>query len=327
MFPDTRAGIIEPNEDVLMSTSMLQRKEFAASAFDALSSNICVVNRKGVIMAVNRSWRSFALDNSPVSARTGVGLNYLDVCENASAPDSDEAKTFASGLLSVIKGTNELFQMEYRCNSPTENRWFTGRITPLKMALGGAVISHMNITNRKSLELELAKLAATDTLTGLPNRRYFRDVAANELGRVRRFGNPTSFAMMDLDGFKAVNDTFGHAAGDEALRRVSPRCAASVRQADLLARLGGDEFIFVLPGTNEVGAMRIGEKLIKEIRETLIDGFGGSFNVTASFGVTEILRSDRTIDEGVSRADSALYLAKEAGRNCVKMFSQVSNEV
>jgi hypothetical protein len=107
--------------------------------------------------------------------------------------------------------------------------------------------------------------------------------------------------MMDLDGFKAVNDTFGHAAGDEALRRVSPRCAASVRQADLLARLGGDEFIFVLPGTNEVGAVRIGEKLLKEIRETLIDGFGGSFNVTASFGVTEILRSDRTIDEGVSR--------------------------
>jgi hypothetical protein len=68
MFPDTRVGIIEPNEDVLMSTSMLQRKEFAASAFDALSSNICVVNRKGMIMAVNRSWRSFALDNSPVSS-------------------------------------------------------------------------------------------------------------------------------------------------------------------------------------------------------------------------------------------------------------------
>jgi diguanylate cyclase (GGDEF)-like protein len=225
---------------------------FAGAVLDALTSHICVLDASGVITLVNEAWRQFALENSSVATRTGVGTHYLDVCRAATGPGSEEAAAFADGVRGVLEGRNGLFQLEYPCHSPTENRWFVGRVTPLKGSERGAVVSHMNVTDRKLVEFELARLAATDSLTGLPNRRFFLDMANREVDRVRRFRVPASVVMIDVDHFKDINDTYGHAAGDDALRHLAVSFRASLREVDVLARLGGEEFAVLLPGPMRV---------------------------------------------------------------------------
>jgi diguanylate cyclase (GGDEF)-like protein len=309
-----------------MVGAISQEKGFAAAVLDALSSQICVVDKDGVIVAVNRAWRNFACENAPTSNGTGSGARYLDVCRSASGPGSEGARTFADGLRSVLDGKSEFFQMEYPCHSPTQNRWFLARVTPLEIARGGAVISHASITDRKELELELEKLATTDALTTLPNRRYFMEAANLEVERAGRFGAAAALVMIDLDHFKAVNDTYGHAVGDEALRGVALACKKNLRKIDILARIGGEEFAVLLPGTNDAGASEVAEKLRRAVSETPIESGPIQFNMTASFGVSEILVGDRTVDDGLGRADLALYAAKRAGRNRVMSFAAMPRE-
>ena len=306
-----------------MTTPILEAQGFAAAVIDALSAHICVVNKDSVIVSVNRAWRKFAVENPPVSNRVGVGTDYLDVCRGASGPGSEEAAKFSSGVSSVFEGNSEFFQMEYPCHSPTQNRWFLGDVTPLKNERKGAVISHTTITDRKLLELELVRLAATDSLTGLPNRRYFLENSNLEVERVRRFGTAASVVMIDLDYFKAANDKHGHAAGDEALRCLAEICKKLLRQIDVLARIGGEEFVILLPGTDEIGAVGVAEKLRHAVYETPVTSGQSQFNIAASFGVAEVRASDKGVDDGLGRADAALYAAKRAGRNCVMSFAGI----
>jgi diguanylate cyclase (GGDEF)-like protein len=217
-----------------------------------------------------------------------------------------------------------LFELEYPCHSPTESRWFLGRVTPIGVEQGGAVVSHLNITARKLMEFELAKLASTDHLTGLPNRRYFLEAASRELERVRRFGGLASVVMIDLDHFKALNDTYGHAAGDEALRSVTRACR--LRDTDVLARWGGEEFVALLPGTDEEGALIVAEKLRCAVSDEPIEVGSTNITVTASLGVAQVWSHDKAIDEALGRADRALYTAKKAGRNRVKRSAEVVNQ-
>jgi diguanylate cyclase (GGDEF)-like protein len=309
--------------ELQMTQPILETNGFAAAVIDALASQLCVVDSDSKIVAVNRAWKIFGAENSASLNRSGVGIYYLDVCGCASGLGSDEAAPFAAGLRSVLEAKTELFQMEYPCHSPSENRWFLGRVTPLKVDQGGAVISHLNITARKVFEIALEKLASTDPLTGLPNRRFFMESGKQDLERVRRFAVPASLVKIDLDHFKAVNDTYGHAAGDEALRRVSQACRAALRPFDVLARLGGEEFAVVLPGADEEAATLAAERLRVVVRDMTIKTGQSQFSITASFGVTEMSPHDLKFDGCLSRADAALYRAKHAGRNCVQRFSPV----
>lgn len=309
-----------------MITPIPDEKGFAAAVIDALASHICVIDEDSVIVTVNRAWRHFAVENPPVSTRVGVGANYLEVCRNASGPGSEGARKFALGIKWILEGKTELFEMEYPCHSPTENRWFLGSVTPLKNDRRGAVISHMTITDRKLLELELARLAATDALTGLPNRRFFLKTANMEVERVSRFGAAASVVMIDIDHFKAVNDTYGHSVGDDALRCFAQACRKPLRQIDALARIGGEEFAVILPGTNETGAVKVAEKLRRAVAEAPVKSGRNKFNITASFGVAEIRATDRGVDECLGRADAALYAAKRAGRNRVTGFAALPRE-
>jgi diguanylate cyclase (GGDEF)-like protein len=303
----------------------LSGDSLAISIVDALTSNICVVDSEGVIVAVNRAWRQFQKSNSTDKSRNEIGTNYLDVCGEAAGPASEEASAFAKGMRSVLKGKKQLFQLEYPCHSPDELRWFQARVTPLQLNPSsskaknmGAVVSHMNITDRIRLEQNLTKLAATDPLTGLPNRRFFEDVASIELAQVLRFGKRASLLMMDIDKFKDINDTHGHAVGDEVLRNIASLSRKVVREDDLFVRFGGEEFVCLMRGTDEQGAVAVAEKLRFAIENTPIGGGSATIAVTASFGVACITADDRSIDSVLARADKALYRAKTEGRNCVR---------
>jgi diguanylate cyclase (GGDEF)-like protein len=308
-----------------MTSKSSESRGFTGAVLDALTSHICILDVSGTIRIVNHAWRRFATENGSASTRSDIGSNYLAVCRVAAGPGSEEAGVFAQGVWDVLQGRSAYFELEYPCHSPTEDRWFVGRVTPLVIRQKGAVVSHMNVTDRKRVELELAKLAATDSLTGLPNRRFFFEVGNREVERVRRFDVPLSVVMIDIDNFKQINDAYGHAAGDEALRQVTASLSPCLRAVDVFARLGGEEFALLLPDTNEAGAEIISEKLRKALASASVQAGPDTFSLTASFGAAVVQSSDRDIVASLERADAALYSAKHSGRDRVVTFSRLQH--
>lgn len=171
---------------------------------------------------------------------------------------------------------------------------------------------------------ELLRLAATDELTGLANRRRFMQVAHTALASAVEHDKPTSVLMLDLDHFKSVNDTYGHAAGDDVLVTVARRLSSKLRTTDLIGRVGGEEFAVVLPETPVDGARAVAERCRESLHaEEVRCRTGVSLRVTASFGGVTSPPGDgeATIDGLLSLADKALYVSKTSGRNKVTWSS------
>jgi diguanylate cyclase (GGDEF)-like protein len=166
---------------------------------------------------------------------------------------------------------------------------------------------------------ELATVAATDSLTGLPNRRAFEQALRRDLARAERSKEPLAVVMIDVDFFKRVNDTYGHATGDVVLRSLADVLRATLRTGDIAARLGGEEFVALLPNASVEGGKIVAERLRAKLENTAMPGPAGTFNVTASFGVASVQGAAcRGADSSLlERADAALYEAKRSGRNRV----------
>jgi two-component system cell cycle response regulator len=162
-------------------------------------------------------------------------------------------------------------------------------------------------------------LALTDELTGLYNRRYLFAHLDELIGRLRQDGIDIAVLLFDIDHFKQVNDTHGHAAGDDVLRELAARAMNCVRSVDLVARLGGEEFVVVMPETDLAIAVTVAERLRAEIaREPFfVKAIGERLSVTVSVGVTAADGHDDERNKMLKRADDALYAAKSGGRNCV----------
>jgi len=161
---------------------------------------------------------------------------------------------------------------------------------------------------------QMTELAHTDSLTGLANRRWLIELLEREFQRARRYRRPLTLVYIDLDGFKDVNDAFGHLFGDGLLRSAARSMQAVLRAADFLARIGGDEFAVLLPETEMAGADNVVGKLRRALLSTTRP-YGASLPpLTFSAGISQLRDDDRTIDDLLARADDAQYLAKGAGR-------------
>jgi len=158
-------------------------------------------------------------------------------------------------------------------------------------------------------------------LTQINNRIAFTELAEAQISSCKRHGHPYAFLIIDVDHFKAVNDTYGHLVGDLALKRVANTLVHELRHSDVCARFGGEEFIVFLPYTDLANAMLTAEKLRCAIEAQLIEFDGGTLRLTASCGVCSM---DMTLDEMVAKADEALYQAKRSGRNRVVAFPSVN---
>ncbi len=167
-------------------------------------------------------------------------------------------------------------------------------------------------------------LACTDGLTGLHNRGYFFKLAAREFHAALRYDRPLSFLMFDMDGFKQVNDTLGHAMGDRLLETVARLAMASVRASDVVARYGGDEFIVLLPHTGARQALPVAERIRANVEAMRLEPGQEAFAVTLSIGISEVCRNplDENVERVIQRADEAMYKAKQGGRNRAVIFGQ-----
>lgn len=175
-----------------------------------------------------------------------------------------------------------------------------------------------DITQRKQLEEELQRQATTDELTGLLNRRQFVARAETELSRQQRYGGKCSLLMLDIDHFKNINDSYGHAVGDLALQRLAMICMKTRRESDLVGRVGGEEFAVLLVETDGRIAGQIAERLRQVIEEDeFFTETGDRIAITVSIGVSERQEQTESLASLMSKADKALYEAKRSGRNRV----------
>ena len=181
--------------------------------------------------------------------------------------------------------------------------------------LGQTSVSIENISTHE----KVSEQAVTDELTGLPNNRAFRETIDREASRAERFGHELSLIILDVDNFKAVNDTYGHLQGDEVLRLIGRILQEEPRAIDEPARYGGEEFVVALPETGTQGAVELAERIRERLEEEeipLLDG-SGKLKVTASFGTATLPLSATTVRQLFAAADDALYEAKRAGKNRV----------
>ena len=187
---------------------------------------------------------------------------------------------------------------------------------PHELELIGHMCSIASIALERAQATErLHKLATTDVLTKIPNRRHFMSQAVHEVIRANRMGEPISMCMIDVDHFKAVNDTHGHAVGDIVLQQVAKTLADSIRNMDICGRLGGEEFAAILPVTDLAEAQFVAERIRHDVEALSIPlGEGKFVQVTVSLGVC-LLQDKETLDQLLIRADQALYAAKHSGRN------------
>ncbi|MBV7543090.1 sensor domain-containing diguanylate cyclase [Acidovorax sp. sic0104] len=177
---------------------------------------------------------------------------------------------------------------------------------------------YRDVTQRKNLERELQRLATTDMLTGMANRRAFLECAESVYAHSLGNGEPLTLLMLDLDHFKSINDRFGHLEGDRALVEFAQAVKSQLRASDVVGRLGGEEFGVLLPLTAIEEGLEVAARILASICALrLTDDTGQAYGITASMGLGAFRHTDRSLRDALDRADQALYLAKHRGRNQV----------
>ena len=204
-----------------------------------------------------------------------------------------------------------------------EQRRFTARDVELLMT----VAQHTTVAIENAwLFEEMQRLAITDDLTGVHNRRYIFTRGVQEFERARRHHHPLTAIMLDIDKFKPINDQFGHAVGDKVLRILAQGCRNLMREYDEFGRSGGEEFLMILPETSLEEGLQVAERLRRYVEKASLPAALKGHQVSISLGVAERTEEDHSFHQLVERADQAMYLAKERGRNQVAGWPEVGNK-
>ncbi len=188
--------------------------------------------------------------------------------------------------------------------------------TELLARVNNVVQSNQLTSQLKKTNAQLHEAATTDPLTGAANRYQFYQLFYNEFKKIKRNATPMAILSVDLDHFKSINDSYGHAAGDEALKAFVEMVRKLCRTTDIIGRFGGEEFVIFCPEADIERAEMIAERVRKSMEEKVIHYQHHEFKVTVSIGVTSVTDADTDIDKILERADSLLYDAKHKGRNC-----------
>ncbi len=311
--------IHDVTERMESAEELYQEKDRLQVTLESIGDGVITTNEEGLVEYINpvaetmTGWRS----------SEGKGRSLSDVM-NLVEEDSDVAVelpldgwlingrrlTLASSPVLIRRGGEERASIE-----------LTGApIRDSKQGVIGAVLVFRDVTKVRSLAKQLSYQATHDALTGLINRLEFDNRVEQAINSARNLGKSHALCYLDLDQFKVVNDTCGHHAGDELLKQLTSLLLKGLRDSDILARLGGDEFGVLLYGCPINRATSIAENLRKIIEEFRFAWDGKAFRVGLSIGVVTINENTEGLTELLSAADSACYVAKERGRNCVHVF-------
>ena len=279
-------------------------------AFDDAPTAACIVAPDGTFLQVNEALSR--LTGFPLS--TLLTMSSRDLTPPA---DRDADAVAVAGLLTGVQGSYSRSQRYLHADGTI--LWVNVHAVPIHDSDGQvvALLNHaVDITQQRLHEEQLVELAHHDPLTGLANRTMFFDELDSHLERCRRYGAAGAVLMLDLDHFKAVNDTLGHRAGDEVIQSVATALRSRLRSGDLVARLGGDEFAVLLPEGGREDAELVATAIIAAIRdeEGEVSGSRGH-KVTASAGIAVISHGDLSSHDLLAAADAAMYAAKDAGRD------------
>lgn len=271
--------------------------------------SVCTADADGIIMSWNRA--AERLDDYRSDETIGRHLDFL-------LPFKGSSKSPMTRHLELARRDGS-YQFEgWRVRKDGKRYWASTGIGVLlskgeRELIGYSVIT-LDLTEQRRAEDQLRLLAMTDSLTGVLNRRSFFEQAKRERARITG-STPLTVLLLDADFFKAVNDTFGHDAGDVTLQRIVADCRKEIRSSDIVGRFGGEEFALVLPGFEAERGRLIAERVRARVDES--GRQPGAFHCTVSIGVATSASPDETIESLINRADAALYEAKAAGRNCV----------
>jgi diguanylate cyclase (GGDEF)-like protein/PAS domain S-box-containing protein len=307
-----------------------------SAALEAAANAIAITDVNGIIQWVNTAWvaltgytkeESMGQDTRLIKSETHDPLFYTNMWQ-----------TILAGQVWRGEMTNRRRDGSLYCEEQT--------ITPVLDGQGNVrhfIAIKLDITKRKQVEADLQQareelekanfelkaaleheqhLAHTDALTGVFNRRHLFELAEHEFEVAKRYGHPLSVIMFDLDHFKRINDTLGHAMGDQILERVTQIACAELREVDLIGRYGGEEFLIILPVTGAQRAWLLAERIRSSV-ETFYVAIGNNpVFVTLSIGIAEMgyETQDGSVENLIHRADEAMYRAKRSGRNCTVIF-------
>jgi PAS domain S-box/diguanylate cyclase (GGDEF) domain len=226
-----------------------------------------------------------------------------------------------ASINNVLEGRTTSHKLEYRMlHKDGSIRWILDQAKVMERDEHGRAVrmcgTHTDVTDRKALEEELTRQAHIDYLTGINNRRYFMERAEHELRRANRSGNQLSIFMLDIDHFKRINDRYGHKVGDLVLKMLAQVCQSALRDIDILARMGGEEFAVLLPETESSLAIEVARRLQDSINKASLPLEGDLvIKIQVSIGVASMTSPYDNMDILLHRADTALYEAKNTGRN------------
>ncbi len=316
---------VSPVERILLGALTETERRFRLLS-DHTPSLIWVSDSHGERSYFNRAWTELL----------GLAMEALDEGWPA-ALHPDERQAYLE-LLAALHRNPQPAQAEFRLrDAKGQERWYFEKILPRRTEDGtflGLIASATDVTSLKQAELllsranedlerevarrtaQLEQLMLTDPLTGVGNRRHLMTQLEAEVERARRYGRLLSVLFVDIDHFKRVNDTCGHATGDQVLVAVATHLRAQLRTADALGRYGGEEFIAILPDTDRDSAARAAERWLAGLPELAVPGL--DWPVTASAGVAQWQPSE-SAEALLARCDQALYQAKADGRACVRL--------
>jgi diguanylate cyclase (GGDEF)-like protein/PAS domain S-box-containing protein len=299
-------------------------KDRAQITLQSIGDGVITTDVSGAIAYMNPA--AEALTHWQAEQATGLPLaalfNLLD--ENAQTDGSTLIEHILSGQLSAGSGTSRLIQ---RLDGSTVSVTLVGAPIRNGGKVSGTVLVLHDMTQERQYIANLSWQATHDALTGLANRREFEYRLEQALHNLTRYNGRHSLMFLDLDQFKLVNDTCGHAAGDELLRHICALLQSGLRENDTLARLGGDEFGILLENCAPDSAEKIAESLRQTVQNLHFVWKGRPFVTTVSIGLVHVAQNPTTLEASLRAADMACYMAKEKGRNRVQVYSPDDSEL
>ena len=309
--------MVERNDDRQRLETLSHQHELLLSS---AGDGICGLDAGGQTTFVNPAAAEMLGGNADLM----IGLPLHDLV-HAATTDRDPGHTHAECSLHTAlrdgiasTGEEEMFVRRDGALFPVA---YT--LTPMREhgALAGAVLTFRDVSERRRFERQLRHFADHDPLTDLFNRRRFEEELGQHTARVARRGGTGAVLLIDIDNFKYANDTLGHRAGDEILRKVAGLLRDRLRATDFLARLGADEFAVLLTDAPESESVSVAKELARMIREQRFSFDARSLQVTVSVGITPVAGADLTPEELMVRADLAMYQAKDGGRDRISIYT------